>query len=161
MLNPSSSLLDATQPARYKRKWDRRLRPPGSSVLCDPLADITWLFRGVPRESPEVKEVRAIGEVRPPRPDRIGEYYRSVHSAGDTETGYTSWSTDRSMAETAGEASSYDYNLSGRIVIFRVRLASISRDRIFLGLEDEDEVLIEGPVEDVSISASPADEEEP
>jgi hypothetical protein len=65
------------------------------------------------------------------------------------------------MAETAGEASSYDYNLSGRIVIFRVRLASISRDRIFLGLEDEDEVLIEGPVEDVSISASPADEEEP
>jgi len=65
------------------------------------------------------------------------------------------------MAETAGEASSYNYNLSGRIVIFRVRLASISRDRIFLGLEDEDEVLIEGTVEDIIISNSPADEEEP
>jgi hypothetical protein len=65
------------------------------------------------------------------------------------------------MAEAAGEASSDDYNLSGRIVIFRVRLASISHDRIFLGLEDEDEVLIEGTVEDVSISTSHADEEEP
>jgi hypothetical protein len=125
-----------------------------------PLADSTWLYRGMPCESPEVDDVQAIGEVRPPRPDRIGEYYRQVHIHGDTETGYTSWTTDRSIAEAAAEDSSDNYNFSGLKVIFRVRVDSISEERIFPGRDDEDEFLIEGTVEEVSISESAADDEE-
>jgi len=80
--------------------------------------------------------------------------------ARDTETGYTSWTTDRSIAEAAAQASSDIYGLSGETVIFRVRRDSISEGRIFPGLEDEDEWLIEGIVEGVIISESAADEEE-
>src|SRR6266446_1133389 len=126
------------------------------SGVNDPLADSTWLYRGVPCESPEVEDVRAIGEVRPLRPDRIGEYWRRAHVHGDTETGYTSWTTDRSIAEAAAQDSSAIYDLSGEIVIFRVRVDSISEERIFPGLEDEDEWLIEETVEDVTISESAA-----
>jgi len=79
---------------------------------------------------------------------------------GDTETGYTSWTTDRSIAEAAAQDSSAIYDLSGEIVIFRVRVDSISEERIFPGLEDEDEWLIEETVEDVTISESAANEEE-
>jgi hypothetical protein len=121
--------------------------------VYDLLADTTWLYRGVPYESPEVKDVQAIGEVRPRRPDRIGESWRDRHVSGEnTETGYTSWSTDRSFAEAAAAASSEDAGLSGQIVIFRVRVESVSEDRIFPGRDDEDEWLIEGTVEDVGIS---------
>jgi len=78
---------------------------------------------------------------------------------GDTETGYTSWTTDRSIAEAAAESSSDNFDLSGRVVIFKVRVKTLSRERVFPGRADEDEYLIEGTVEDVSISRS-ADEEE-
>jgi len=132
----------------------------GRDDMSGQLAGSIWLYRGVPCESPEVEDVRAIGEVRPPRPDRIGEYWRQLHVHGDTETGYTSWTTDRSIAEAAAQASSDIYGLSGETVIFRVRRDSISEGRIFPGLEDEDEWLIEGIVEGVIISESAADEEE-
>ncbi len=79
---------------------------------------------------------------------------------GNTETGYTSWTTDRSIAEAAAEESNNNFNLSGLVVIFRVLVASLSSESIFAGREDEDEYLLEGTVEGVSISESPADEEE-
>jgi hypothetical protein len=118
-----------------------------------------WLYRGVPRESPELVDVRATGEVRPLRPDRSGEHWRHVHVHGDTETAYTSWTADRSIAEAAAEDCCDNYDLSGRIVIFRVRVDSLSEDRIFPGRDDEDEYLIEGTVEGVKISEE-GDEEE-
>jgi hypothetical protein len=127
--------------------------------LWEELDDIPWLYRGVPLESPEVLDVRYNGEVRPPRLDRVGEYWQAVHLAGDTETGYTSWTTDRSIAEAAGEFCSDDYELSGRVVILKVRVETLSMERLFTGRADEYEYLIEGTVEDVSISGS-ADEEE-
>jgi hypothetical protein len=128
--------------------------------MCDSLEDIDWLYRGVPADSPEVEDVWAIAEIRPPRPERRGEYWRFVHSEGDTETAYTSWTSDRSLAEAAAEDICDAYNLSGGIVIFRVRTRSIPDERIFSGREDEDECLIEGPVEGVSISSSALDDEE-
>ena len=128
--------------------------------MCDLLDDVAWLFRGVPAISPEVEDVRAIGEVRPPRPDRTGEHWRHVHSAGDTQTGYTSWTTDRSVAEAAADEICNDCDLSGGIIVFRVRLRSVPRERIYLAREDEDEWLIEGAVEDVTISEDAVDDKE-
>lgn len=125
------------------------------------LEEATWLYRGVPVESSEVADVNACGEIRPPRPERIGEYWQHVQMCGDTETGYTSWSADRDIAEAAAQDASDNFNLSGRIVIFRVCVDSLSEERMFPGREDEDEILIEGTVEDVAISKSAADEEEP
>ena len=126
--------------------------------MSDPLANVTWLYRGVPLESLEVEDVQAIGEVRPPRPDRTGERWRQFHVMGDTQTGYTSWTKDRDMAEEFAQFSGS--GLSGRVVIFRVRVDSIPEERLCQGREDEAEFLIEGAVEEVSISASAADEEE-
>jgi len=42
--------------------------------LCDILWDYTWLYRGVPAESPDVEDVAANGEVYPRRPGYVGEY---------------------------------------------------------------------------------------
>lgn len=128
--------------------------------MCDPLEDIAWLYRGVPRESPEVEDVRAIAEVRPSRTDRRGEFWRQAHIAGDTETAYTSWTSNRSLAEAAAEDSSNGCGLSGEVIIFRIRVASLSHERVFPGRDDEDEWLIEGTIEEVAISESATDEEE-
>ena len=125
--------------------------------MSDPLADVIWLYRGVSREAPEVEDVHAVGEVHPPRPDRRGERWRQFHVLGDTQTGYTSWTTDRNMAE---EFAQFGSSGSGaEMVIFRVRVDSTPEERLFQGREDEAEFLIEGTIEEVSISES-ADEEE-
>ncbi len=126
--------------------------------MYDPLADVVWLYRGVPAESPEVENVHTVGEIRPPRPDRIGERWRQFHVLGDTQTGYTSWTTERNMAEEFAQFSGS--SSSGEAAIFRVRVDSIPEERVFQGREDEAEFLIEGTVEEVSISESAAEEEE-
>jgi hypothetical protein len=77
-----------------------------------------------------------------------------------TDTGYTSWSIDRSIAEAAAEACSQDEGLSGRIRIFRVRIDTLDLDRVFEGRADEDEYLIEGTVENVEVSKDATDEED-
>lgn len=128
--------------------------------MSDTLEDFTWLFRAVPAESSEVDDVANCAEVRPLRPERIGDYWRLRHCAGMTETGYTSWTADRSLAEAAATACSDDEGLSGRIKIFRVRISSLDPDRVFEGRADEDEYLIEGTVENVEFSEDPADEED-
>ncbi len=129
--------------------------------VYDRLEGVTWLFRGVPAESEaEVKDVDAIGEVRPPRPERIGERWRDFHLAGATQTGYTSWTTDLSIAVAAAESTSDAEGLSGLVVIFRVRIDSISEGRLYEGREDEEEWLIEGPVEDVTVSHDEANDEQ-
>src|SRR4051812_17963567 len=103
----------------------------------DDLEGYVWLFRGVPAESVEVKDVEATGEVRAPYPSRIGEEFIRRHTMlNDTETGYTSWTTDRSYAEEVALETSAE--LSGGIVIFRVRIADMPEQRIFAGRVDED-----------------------
>ena len=128
--------------------------------MDDPFVTCIWLYRGVPRESAEVADVMATNELWPPRPDRVGEEWRLRHIYGDTNTAYTSWSTDRSIATEAARFLSDTPGLSGEIVVFRVRLEAIQEDRIFLGRDDEFEFLIQGQIEDVSISDSEVDDEE-
>jgi len=114
----------------------------------------------VPAESPEVADVESIEEVRPPRPDRVGEDWRHRHIAGMTDSGYTSWSSDRSIAEAAASACSDCEGLSGQIRIFRVRVAALVEEKVYEGRSDEDEYLIEGTVENVEFSEGLADEED-
>lgn len=128
--------------------------------MCD-LSGITWLYRGVPYESDERLDVEATAEIRPPRPERTTEYDRRVHVMNnDTNTGYTSWTPDRSIAQAAAEAIGEVAGLSGQIVIFRVRANSISEERIFPGRDDEEELLIQGTIEEVEISEDAIDEDD-
>lgn len=121
--------------------------------LCDSLWDHTWLYRGVLAESPEVDDVAANGEVYPRRPGCIGEAARFRHIVNEmTDTGYTSWTTERGIAEELAQYASREAGLSGKVVIFRVRIDSIDEDRIFEGEAREDEYLIEGTVENVAYS---------
>jgi hypothetical protein len=128
--------------------------------LCDSLEDYTWLFRGVPHESEERLDVLSIEEVHPPRPDRIGPEWRWKHQNGHTVTGYTSWTTDRETAICAAKGKSEEQGLSERIVVFRVRIAALQPDQVFEGREGEAEFLLQGTVEEVSISEDASDDEE-
>ena len=121
--------------------------------LSDLLENHTWLYRGVPAESPEVEDVAANGEVYPRRRGYVGEYARYCHSTNEmTDTGYTSWTTNRGKAEELARYASREACLSGRVVIFQVRISSIEQGRIYDGEAREDEYLIEGTVENVLFS---------
>ena len=91
--------------------------------------------------------------------DRIGEDWRRQHLAGYTVTGYTSWTTERSFAVEAAEAKSDEQRLSGQFIVFRVRVRDLSMEKVFVGWEDEYEYLIQGTVEEVSISYDEADDD--
>ena len=97
--------------------------------------------------------VAANGEVYPRRPGYIGEYARYCHIINEmTDTGYTGWTTDRGIAEELAQYASREAGLSGRVVIFRVRISTIEEGRIYEGEAREDEYLIEGTVENVLFS---------
>jgi hypothetical protein len=129
--------------------------------LPDALDDAIWLFRGVPVESTEVNDVRMDGTIHPPRPDRVGDIWRHRHMMlNDTETGYTSWTTDRGLAVDAAYFSASVPGLSGQVAIFRVRVESLPAESVYPGRDDENEYLIEGIVDGVSISVSESDDEE-
>lgn len=128
--------------------------------LCDSLDDSTWLYRGVPKESPEVEDVAANEEVYPPRPDLKGEPQRRAHVSGWTAAAYTSWTTDRSIAEAAATFCSDEEGLSDGVVVFRVRISSVPRERIFPGRDDEYEYLIEGTVENVEFSEDAGEDDD-
>ena len=131
-------------------------------LLQDLLVDgHTWLYRGIPSESDEVNSVRLDGEVIPARPDRTGENWRRRHTMlNETDTAYTSWTTDRSIAAAASSSMAEGEELSGQIRILRVRLDALSDDRVFQGRDDEYEYLIEGTVEGVEFSDDSSTEEE-
>jgi hypothetical protein len=82
------------------------------------------------------------GEVRSQRPERVGQEWRRRHSAGMTETGYTSWSSDRAIAEAAASESSNSERLGARQQIFRVLVETLDLGRVFEGRADEDEYLM-------------------
>lgn len=114
----------------------------------------------MPRSSPEVDDVRAIGEVRPQPPDRIGEIWQDYHAAGiTTETAYTSWTSERSVAVDAATDMCEQQSLRGEIVIFRVQFRDVA-DRCVPGRDDESEYLIEGTVEGVEVSSDEIEDEE-
>lgn len=129
--------------------------------MCESLHEVTWLWRGVPAESDEVEDVRNCGEINPPEPNRTGERWRHLHVSGMTETAYTSWTTDRTLAVAAASSCSFDDGeLTGQVVILRVRVRALDLERVFEGREDEDEYLIEGLVEGVEFSEDATDEED-
>jgi hypothetical protein len=133
----------------------------GEDRLSESLEDYTWLYRGVPAESPEVEDVAANGEVYPRRPGYIGEYARYCHSINEmTDTGYTSWTTDPGIAEELAKYASKEAGLSGSVVIFQVRISTIEEGRIYEREEREDEYLIEGPVENILFSEDAEDEDD-
>lgn len=111
-----------------------------------------WLYRGVPAESPEVQDVRATGEISPPRPDLRSEWHRQQHLLGFTDTAYTSWSAERSIAEYMARLTIEQEGLRGGVIVFRVRVETIDVARLFPGCDDEQEWLIEGRVEGVELS---------
>ena len=129
-------------------------------ILKELLEEYTWFYRGVPGESEEVQEVENFGEVTPTRPDRTGDEWRQLHLAGETNTAYTSWTTDRSIAIDAASSMCDEEGLIAGIRVMRVRIDSLSDDRVFFGREDEYEYLIAGRVEDVTFSDNPAMDEE-
>ena len=128
--------------------------------MWESLTEYKWLYRGVPEESPEKWDVEANGEVYPQRPDRTGEMWRATHQAGDTQTAYTSWSTDRDIVQAAGESSRDEAGLGCGVIIFKVRITKWLRHRIYPGREDEEEYLIEGTVEGVMASSDASEEED-
>jgi hypothetical protein len=91
---------------------------------------------------------------------RFSASFGEPHVCGMTNTGYTRWSVDRSIAEAAALDISDGEGLSGQIVIFRIRISLLNMDAVFEGHADEDEYLIEGTVEHVEFSEDPSDEEE-
>ena len=70
---------------------------------------------------------------------------------GDTNTGYTSWTRDRYTAVYFGEKGRDDSSAPGEVAVYRVRVDSLV-NRIFSVQDYEEEILIEGAVEDVEIS---------
>jgi hypothetical protein len=141
---------------------DRASSDDGSgSVVWDDLLDegFCWLFRGVFLRSPDDDWMRYEDEIVPPRPDRRGPYWRQQHVKDDTETAYTSWSTNRDTAQMFGEEARTDARGRGGVVVFRVRIDTLT-NRGYYGREDEDEILIEGRVEGVELSTGREEEEE-
>lgn len=128
--------------------------------MFESLSEAVWLYRGVPATSPEVADVEANSEVYPRKPEYVGEYARYCHSVYEmTDTGYTSWTTDRELAIELAQFAIDNLNLNCGYVIFRVRVDSLDESRVFEGLESEYEYLIEGTVDDVEISEN-GDEDE-
>lgn len=128
--------------------------------MCESIEDCRWLYRGVPAESREVADVEYNEEVTPPRRDLVGEYWRAAHIERFTNTGYTSWTTDRSFAEEAARECSIEAGLSGHIRIFRIPTRDLESERIYEGRADEYEYLLEGTVENVRFSETEADDED-
>ncbi len=144
--------------------------------MWDSLEGRVWLYRGVPARSEQARTARAYGEVCPPRPGLTGEDAEYEHTVGGhTDSGYTSWSTERSIAEELGleatedadaergyhdeEDAEEDAEWRGRVVILRVRIADVS-DQMEPGEEREDEWRLRGRVEGVEVCEGDEDDEE-
>lgn len=108
-----------------------------------------WLYRGMFLESSDLW--RKWEECIEPRDlTKRGRICRDQHSRNDdTETAYTSWSTERDKAQEFGEEARSKATGEGEVVVFKVPVRTLA-NRCFHGYyEDESEILIEGTVEDV------------
>jgi hypothetical protein len=144
--------------------------------VWDSLEGRVWLYSGVPARSEQARTARAYGEVCPPRPGLAGEDAEYEHTVGGyTDTGYTSWSTERWIAEEFGLEATEDADAErgyhdeedaeedavwrGKVVILRVRIADVF-DQLEPGEEREDEWRLRGRVEGVEVCEGDEDDEE-
>src|SRR5271156_4684659 len=116
--------------------WDDQSDRVSWDDLLD--EDHRWLFRGVFLHSPDQDWMRDEDEIVPPRPDLVGWHWRQQHRNGDTETAYTSWSTNWETARMFGEETRSDTKARGEVVVYRVRIDTLT-NRGYYGREDEDE----------------------
>jgi hypothetical protein len=143
--------------------------------LCESLSDWDWLYRGVPKDSYEASTAEMDGEVIPPMPGLVGDHVRYAHIHGEqTESGYTSWTTNPETAEYFAKRAAESVNkrarhryrystgdeepISYETVILRVPTKSLDESRLFEGRCEEGEWLIEGLVEQVEIWNGDEDE---
>lgn len=123
--------------------------------------DYKWLFRGMFLRSPNDLWMKDQDSIEPREPFNRGRNWREGHSKhDDTETSYTAWSTKRDTAEMFGEEARDNANAPGEVVVFKVWVESLTNRCFRCGFENEDEVLIEGTVEDVELSDGLEEEEE-
>ncbi|OWK46963.1 hypothetical protein [Fimbriiglobus ruber] len=114
--------------------------------------DCKWLFRGMflPHDNLWTKDTDYI---EPREPYNRERKWRERHSKlNDTETAYTAWSTNRETAEMFGAEARDKADAAGEVVVFRVWVESLTNRCFSCGFENEDEVLIEGTVDDVELS---------
>jgi hypothetical protein len=112
-----------------------------------------WLFRGMFLRSPDDLWMKDQDYIEPREPSNRGRVWRERHSKlDDTQTAYTAWSTKRDTAQMFGEEACDNADASGEVVVFRVRVESLTNRCFRSGFENEDEVLIEGAVEDIEPS---------
>ena len=123
--------VDATLSDRQQSAvtWDRSV----TAASCVAAEDGGLLFRGVAKTHPGYED--ALNGVAKPRG---GLASAAEHNAGDTRSEFTSWTTDRSTAES--------FSYPGGVVL-SVPKASVA-NRVFGSpdLYDEFEILIRGPV---------------
>lgn len=136
--------------------------------MCESLSDYEWLYRGVPKDSYEASTAEVDGEVIPPVPGMVGEEVRNAHINDEqTESGYTSWTTNLDTADYFAKRAANVANsrvrhrlryrvgdgkpISYRIVILQVRIDTLDDRKLFEGRCEEGEWLIEGTVENVEI----------
>jgi hypothetical protein len=146
--------------------------------VWDSLKGKRWLYRGVPARSEQAKTARAYGEVCPPRLGMTGQDVGYEHTVGGlTDTGYTSWSTERWIAEEFGREATEDadaeakrsYHDEGdeeddaewrdKVVILRVLIEDVEA-QMEPGEEREDEWRLRGCVEGVEVCEGDDDDED-
>ena len=120
-----------------------------------------WLFRGMFLRSPNDLWMKDRDSIEPREPFNRGRNWRERHSRlDDTETAYTAWSTNWDTAQMFGEEARDEADASGEVVVFKVCIESLTNRCFRCGFEDEDEVLIEGTVEDIELSDGLEEEKE-
>jgi len=114
--------------------------------------DCVWLFRGTFLTHDDLW-MKDTDSIEPRERFNRGSEWRERHSKlDDTETAYTAWSTNRCTAEMFGEEARDNAHAAGEVVVFRVKVKSLTNRCFRSGFENEDEVLIEGTVDDVELS---------
>jgi hypothetical protein len=122
--------------------------------------DFRWLFRGMFLRSPDDLWMKGEETVEPQDRTKKGRYFRDQHTKnGLTDSAYTSWTTIRDTAQMFAEEARDDADGRGEVVVFKVWIPSLT-NRCFRGsFENENEILIEGTVEDVVISYDDEEDE--
>lgn len=146
--------------------------------MWDSLEGKVWLYRGVPARSEQARDAWAYNEVYPPKPGRTGDDAKREHTVGGyTDSGYTSWSTIRAVAEQFGMEATEDADADaerdyhdeddaeedaewvGKVVLLRVLIADV-RGQMEPGEDREDEWRLRGVVLNVEVCEGGEDDEE-
>ena len=108
------------------------------------------LFRGVASESPHHREAQNLGTCTPKAGDQ-GHGLRTRHTAGDTNSVFTSWTAKRSVAEQYARSAP-----NGQGVVLEIPFATsvaVTNTYDYVGERlGEDEYVIEGPIRGVRVT---------